>query len=284
MNWQILLFVSILATSSMVLLSRVIMKESKIDPISYSIIFQLIAGFFILFFAILNGFKMPVFQTNLINFILMPFLWAGANVFIFKALKKIEASQYTILFTTRAFWVILIAVLFLGESFSIKQGIGTLLILAGVIIISLEKKSKILRFGVGQLYALLGAMMFGLGLANDSFIVARNDVPSYFSFAFIIPALFTFIIYPSSFKDIRSLFKINMITKVSLLSLLAAISALTYFFAFKDGNNAGQLASVNQLSAVITVLLSIIILRERSGVMRKILAAFVSFIGVILVI
>jgi len=281
MNWQILLAISIFATVGAILLQRILLKDNKSNPILYSIVFQLLAGFFIGIFAILNGFKTPNFQGVLPNFILMPVLWAFSNIFIFKSLKIIEASEFTIFYSSRAFWTILASVLFLQESFSLKQVLGALLIVASIILVSW--KFKHLAIGKGQIYALIGAMMFGLGLANDSFIVANNDVPSYFSFAFILPAIAILMIYPTSVKNINFFLNINIILKVSLFSLFAAISAITYFLAYQLGHNAAQLASINQISTILTVILAMFILKERSDFLRKIFAASISVLGVILV-
>lgn len=81
MTWQILLFVSIL-TAGMTLSQRVLMKDQKTDPIALTIVFQLIGGIFIGFFAVLKGFQFPNISLIWFNFLLMPLLWGLANFFV----------------------------------------------------------------------------------------------------------------------------------------------------------------------------------------------------------
>lgn len=280
MSWELLLTISVLTTSVAVLLQRVLLREEKSDPVAYVIVYQLLGGFFIGIFAAIRGFRIPDIHPIILNLALMSFLWSAANVFTFKSLKLIEASEFTILFASRALWAIIAAVILLYESFSLQQVLGTFLILASVVLVSW--RSHRLQFGRGQIFAFLGAMMFGLGVVNDSFIARTFDVPSYFTFSFIIPGLLIWATFPNTTNKMKSLFVGKAFFKTCLLALLAAVSALTYLSAYQIGRNAAQIASLNQTSTVISVILAILVLKERGGFIRKLVAAALSVTGVIL--
>ena len=280
MSWQILVAVSVVTYSVSVLLQRILLKDEKIDSVAFSIVFQLLTGVLILGYALMRGFSSPNLLPLLPNLALMTFLYGAGNVFIFKALKAIEASEFTIIFATRTVWIILAAVLFLSEQFSLVQLLGTGLILSSVVLVSWQKGLKLSR---GVLLSLAAAACFGLAFANDAFIIRNFDVPSYLGIAFIVPALAVWMVFPKSTSKMLPMLKKSFLKKLGVLSVLYATSAITIFLAYQIGRNAAQIAPLNQTSTILTVLLAIIFLGEKSQLTRKLIGAVLSFIGIILV-
>lgn len=280
-SWQILLTISILAYSFSTLLQRILLKNNTSDPIAYSIFFQLFTTVIMFIFALIHGFQIPNLLAFWPNILLMIILYAGLNILSFKSLHLIEASEYTVLFVTRAFWTILIAVLFLGEHISLVQILGTCLVLLGVIFVSYKKKK--FSFNKGALYALLAAVFLGIAFANDAYIVRNMDVPSYEVFAFILPALLIMAMYPKSVGKMKSLFRPMILLKLFLFCTLYAVAVITIFFAYQVGHNVAELSALNQLSTILTVLLAIIFLKETSDFWKKVLGSFLAFVGAILI-
>ena len=155
MTWQLLLLISILADVGGRLIQRTLLRDTKSDPITYAIAFQLLAGCIVGFFAFFNGFKIPSLQPILPNLLLMPLFYGLANIFIFKSLKLAEASVFTVLFSSRAVWIILSAMLLLQETFSLYQFLGTILILFSILLVSWQ--GKLIRLRKGEMYGLLAA-------------------------------------------------------------------------------------------------------------------------------
>ena len=280
MSWQILVAISVVTYSISVLLQRLLLKNNKVDSVAFSIIFQLFTGILILVYALIRGFSTPNLIPLLPNLALMIILYGAGNVLIFKALKAVEASEFTIVFATRSLWTILAAILFLGESFSSKQLLGTGFILSSVALVSWQKGLKLNR---GTLISLLAALVFGLAFVNDAFIIRNFDVPSYLALAFIFPALAIWAITPASTGKMKSMLTNDFLQKLSLLGVLYATSAITIFLAYKVGRNAAQIAPLNQTATIVTVVLAIIFLKEKAQLARKIIGAIFSFIGVVLV-
>ena len=284
MSWQILVAIATITYSISVVLQRVLMKDDKSDPIAYSIVFQLLVGIITGIYAILHGFSLPNLTPVIPNLILVGLLYGLGNMLVFKALKTIDASEFTIVFASRTIWVVIGAILFLKESFSLQQTMGTLLIIGSIILVS-WKRNKIM-LGSGIWTALLAAIFMGAGFTNDAFIVSAFDsfdVPSYVTIAFIIPALFVWALYPKATKSMKHLLTKDNIFKLVILAAIYAISCITIFLAYQVGKNASQIAPLNQTSTILTVLLSMIFLGERSEYLKKILGAIISFIGVLLV-
>lgn len=282
MTWQILIALSITFFSISILLQRLILRENNSKPIAFSIFFQFLTGILITISGFLLGnMVFPNIVPLIPNLLLMIVLYTFANIFIFKSLKEIEASKYTIIFATRALFTILASTLILSEGLTIKQLGGTLFILLGVIIVSIE--STKFSFKKGELFALLGAIGFGFANTNDRFLLSTFNIYPYMSVIFISPAIFMAFIYPKELKHIKLFLHKSFFKKALLLCVIYALSAITFFGALKIADNSSQVISVNLTSVITTVLLSIIFLKERSHIIKKLAGAIITFIGLFLI-
>src|SRR3989344_4516229 len=274
MSWQFLILVSVILYSISVLLQRVILKENESQPIAYSMFFQLLVGIVIgITGSLFADMSLPSNLTPLFwNLLLMTFLYAFANVFIFKSLKLTEASKFTIVFATRAFFTVFASSLLLKEFLTGSQFLGALLIFSGVVLINL--KSSKFSLDKGSLFALLGALAFGLANTNDRYLLKSFNIYPYITLAFISPFFLMSVIYPKELKHIKLFLGKKVLKKVLLLSVVYA-----FFGALQVSNNSSQVASVNLTSVIITVILSAIFLKERSDLYQKIAGAALSFVG-----
>ena len=103
MTWQVLIFISVILFSVGTLFQRVLMERKASDPIAYSIVFQLLTGLIIGFYGFLfENMSFPE-VIPLVNILLMTLLWTFANIFSFTALKHIDVSRFTVVFSSRLF-------------------------------------------------------------------------------------------------------------------------------------------------------------------------------------
>jgi drug/metabolite transporter (DMT)-like permease len=281
MSWQILVAIATITYSISVVLQRVLMKDENSDPIAFSIAFQLMVGIITGIYAIIHGFRLPNLVPFLPNLFLMTLLYGLGNILIFKSLKTVDASTFTIVFASRTVWIVVGAIIFLKESFSLQQTIGTILIICSIILVSWKRNKNIFNKGIGTV--LLAAIVMGAGFTNDAFIIPSFDTASYVTIVFLIPSLVLWCLYPKSTKYMKNLLQRKTFWKLLLLTSTYAISAITIFLAYQVGKNASQIAPLNQTSTILIVLLSMIFLGERSDYLKKIIGALVSFIGVLLV-
>lgn len=281
MSWQILLFISILLSAFSTILQRVLLREEKSDPVSYSILFQFMTGLLIAIVGYVVGpMRLPDLASVSLNLVIMIGLYAGGNVLLFRALKEIEASRFTIIFSSRAIFTILASSVLLGELLTVKEFLGVVLIIAGIIYVT--KVSLKLSLQKGEVLALLAAICFGLATTNDRVLLRSFEVYPYVALAFIAPAIFTASVFPKSLRNMSGFLRKSLLLKMLILSVIYSGSAITFFFALKLSSNSSQLASINQLVTVVTVLLSIIILKEKQELIRKFFASIISFIGLLL--
>jgi len=281
MSWQILVALATITNAIAVVLQRVLMKGKNSDPIAFSIVFQLLVGILTGTYACIKGFNLPNLVPFIPNLILMALLYGLGNALVFKALKTIDASEFTIIFASRTLWIVIGAVIFLKESFSLQQFLGTVLIISSIILVSWKRKKIVIGGGIWT--ALLAAVVMGAAFTNDVFIVSSFDVPSYLTLAFIVPALVVWALYPKSTKAMKLIFEKQNLMQLLVLAVIYSGAAISIFLAYQVGKNASQIAPLNQTSTILTVLLSMIFLGERSDYLKKVIGAVVSFIGVLLV-
>lgn len=284
MTWQLFISISVVLYSFSVILQRMILKEDRSRPIAYAIVFQFLTGVVIgIVGFIFSDMSLPKQITPLfLNLLLMTLLYGFSNVFIFKSLKETQASKFTILFATRAFFTVIASSLVLKEFLTKEQLIGTLLIFISVVVVSLKEKR--FSFGKGEILALLGATAFGIANTNDRYLLQHFNVYPYVSIGFIAPSILMSFIYPKELKHIKIFLNKKVFTRVFVLSTIYAFSAVTFFFALQIGESSAQVASVNLTSVIITVLLSIALLKERDNIPKKAFGAIISFIGLLLLI
>lgn len=282
MSWQVLIAVSLLFNSFAVLLQRVIMRNDKSDAIAYSIFSQFLTGIFIAWAGLsLGKLTVPDISRVLPNIVIMIVLYTFGNILLNKSLKLIEASEMTVLFASRGLFTILASTVLIHEGLSVKQLIGAILVLVAVVLVT--HKNKGIKLKLGEFMVLGAALLFGLANTNDRILLGSFEVYTYVSFAFIAPGLFSVLIYPNHLRHIPFFLKRDMLAKTVGLCLLYAVSAITFFGALQLGNNSSQIAAINQLSTVITVVLAVLILREKGHLIRKIVGGVISMVGVMLI-
>lgn len=280
MPWYFYLIINVCVFSLATLYQRVILKNSK-DPVVFYVINGIGAGLMLLLYGLYMGFKIPNVTDISLNLIILTIFLGFGNMLNFNALKKVDASEFTVLFSTRAIWSVIGAVLILGEAFGLKQVAGTSLIIASVFLVSWKKKSFSLN--EGEMLTLAAAAFFGLEFINDTYLLNEVDLFFYLPLIFLLPALFIGTLNYKKIAKIQNYVSIKEFLKLMVLALMFAISATATLTAYTLGHNAAQIAVLNQTSTILIVFLGIIFLNERSHMKLKIIGAIISLIGVFLV-
>ncbi|MDD2823414.1 MAG: DMT family transporter [Candidatus Daviesbacteria bacterium] len=281
MPWQILIGISVTFFAVSTLLQRVLLKDHDSDPVAYSIFFQLLIGILIgIFGFFITDMSLPDLKPLIFNLTIGIIFYALANVFIFNSLKRIEASKYSVIFTSRALFTVFASSLLLKESLSLGQFFGAALLLGGILIVTL-KDFKI-QFNKGELFAFIAAILFGFATTNDRLLLQSFNLYPYVSLSFIIPPILIAIVYPKSIGQMKVFLQKNILIKMIILCVIYSVSALTFFAALQSGSNSSQITTVNLSSVILTVILSAIFLKERDSLVKKILGATLSFAGLVL--
>lgn len=283
MSWQLLVALSVLLYSINGLLHRTILKDENSDAYAQAIAFTGLVGLFSLIILLFrSGIQSFPSWNQLPLFLLIAFLVAIAMISVFRGLKTIGASEYAILLTSSRIWLILGAILFLKESFTFTKLLGAAAILSGVVLA--EWKGENFVINRGAIFILLAAFLFAVGEILSFYIIRNFDVLSFMVYVSLLVTISLIILKPKKIKKFSFYFKpkhaLNIIT-TSFNDSLANIFGLT---AYQIGRNALQIGPLAATQTLVTVLLAMVILKERDFVIQKIVGSLAAVIGTMLLL
>lgn len=280
MSWIFLALIGILFISVSSLFERVLLKEEQSDPFTYSIVFQLlIAALFFICIAF-TGFHLPPLKPLIPYLFLMAVLYSLGNWLGFKGLKTTEASETSILWSSKSIWTMMTAIIFLNEPVDLKRIIGMLLIITAIIIINW--KGKVWKLNKGHFFILIAALCYGIAFTNDAFLLNHFEVLSYSAIAFLFPPLLLLIIRPKTIIKFKLFLDKKRLLLITIASFFLGIGTLAVYSSYQQGGDASQVIPINQSSVVLIVLLSYIFLKERGRFPQKVIGSLLVFVGVLL--
>jgi len=283
MSWQILTLLSVIFGALTSVLTKRFFNENKISPVTFAIFFQLFVGLAYFVWSLFIGIEFPANFKSIILFLAISItLYALGNIFKFKSLGQIEASEYAVISQLTPVVSFLMALFFLGEDFAFKNLGGLLLIIAGVAIVTVRDFK--FKFKKGEIYAMLYSVCFGLAFAIDAFLITKFKLPVYLAIVFIAPALATLAYSRKSPSVALHELQYTKVKTFLVICGLYFLAALFLYQAYKVGNNLSQIAPLAHTVTLVTVGLSYVILAEKGNVWRSLLGAFLGFAGVLLIL
>lgn len=280
MNWLTLTLLSVLISSGATILQRVLMKGDKSNPYSYTIVFHFLIGFLVLIFGLLSGANFSFFSGNVLMLFLAAALWGICQVFLFKALQTVEASEMTILSGLRVIVTIVASVLLLKEAFTGWNVLGTVLILTStLLVVNLKKGFKLDK---SFLYVLGMALFGGLAIVADSANVQQYDVLAYSTFSNFLSGLFILAFYPKALSQWKDFVRSGFLVRMLPLAVFSATQGVLYLLALTYGGNTAEVGTIRQASVIVTILLAVMFLGERNNLGRKLIAGVLVTLGVVL--
>ncbi|HSX09451.1 MAG TPA: EamA family transporter [Candidatus Saccharimonadales bacterium] len=280
MSWFVFALVYVFLASIGNILRKVLMRDDRTDIVGSSIIFQWVGTLICAVIAFWHGFHMPPVREYPLNYFLTASLWGFATLALYKAYKYIEASEVTILIALESVVTIITAMSLLHETFTLVNAIGTILIIFAVMYMS--QVSGNFKFNKGVLYALVYSLLAGVAIVNDTFNLKHADIFSYMVVGFFLPGFFIFIINPKIITKMKPLFQPVVFAKNAVSTLFITLAANSFYLAIANGGEASQVNTIAQAAVVVTVLFSIVALKERDHLLKKFVCAILVTIGVLL--
>ena len=280
MSWLFLTVSSVVIASIASILQKVLMGGDKSDPYSYAILFHFLLGFLVLVLALWSGANLSLFSGNVLMLLVASALWGVTQVLLFKALQMLEASEVTIISDLRVVVTIIASVILLGEVFSGWNMLGAVLVLgASLLVVDIRKG---FTFNWGVLYSVAMALFAGLAIVADSANVQQYDVLAYSTFSNFLSGFCILVFYPKALRQWERFVQPYFLTKMLPLVVLSATQGVLYLFALTYGGNTAQVGTIRQTSVIVTVLLAVIFLKERSRLLQKFVGAILVSAGVLL--
>jgi len=260
------------------------LKHDDSDSYTFSFIFPVLVSVALLGYTLFTkSFEFPNLASVWFNMVLMIIFYSVGSVCIYHAYQKSPASEVSIIFASNSAWSVISAMIFLGEKLTATNLFGILAIILGVTIINYQKSNW--KLENGHVYALIGALMFGLGFTNDAIIINQfHSVPPYVFLAFILPAIAILIYRPRLIKGLPHYFSKEIIGKLFFTAAIYALSAIAIYSAYKMGGQASIISPIQQSNVVITVILSYFLLNEKDKLPQKIVGAILVFGGALLLL
>lgn len=196
------------------------------------------------------------------------------------ALHHLETGIYSILFNLRIVFTTIFGIAFLSERIIPLQIIGGLVIFLAVLALRGKTKKHITQLGLR--WGIAAAVVISvLNLSEKSLI---NHV-GYFGYAIPTMLLATIVMWGVLYARNGRIKPQVIFNKGTLLLMtLRAMSAHGALLALTFGATLSIYTYVSSLSVVLTVILGILILKEREHLRQKLTATAIAFVGLTLIL
>ena len=271
----IYLFLFIIFTQSYKLAT----KSSKNDG-ALTVLLQFLSGLIVLLFIPLFKFQFPTsYQTYLFLGIACIF-YAIADRVNTTARRGLEVSTYSILSQLSTVFLIIWGILFFKEAIVLKKIIGALLILTGNILV-IYKKGKF-EFNKYVIFSILGNLALSIGISVDVGISDKFSMPIYVAATLMIPSLMIFLVNRLKLSDVINEYKNGNKKSILLVGSSWGIMIVTYLKAFQYGS-VTTIAPIASITTILNVFVAYFLLNEKNSLMKKILAALIVILGIVLI-
>lgn len=278
MSWIFLAFSSVIFFTSLSLLQRILAVDSK-HPRAMAVLFNSIAALIaFLIFTLTGAFKsfvLPTAPKAWVALLVASFCYAMFERGRFVAAKLLDASVMTTIVNISVLVAFVGALFLYSEPLSLHKLLGGFLIIGALFLVSMNNKTK--KFSKeGITVAVTISIMLGLGWMLDKLGAQFFNASTYNIFIWTVPIVFIY--FPHIGFDV-------MKTELKLASwkviLLAGLNVIGYLLQLKalEIAEATRVIPIVQTSTLLTILLGIVLLKEREHIPRKIIAGLMAISG-----
>lgn len=277
MNWMLFALISGSFYTIQGLLTRYLLRGDR-DAWAFSFYFSFVGALTSLPFLLFD----PSFSYKISAWLilgLVGLLIMLQNYLAFKSTNYLEASVQGSINKLRLLWVLLIGVVFLGESLSLVKVIGTALtILAGLIIYF--KKTKV-ESQKGFAFALSATFVYAIVIGLYKILFAEFNSATLTFFIFVIPAICNVLIMPNAIKRITLMAK-KQGKEVFVATFFGGLANLAMNQALSIGE-ASRVLVIIEAFLLIVLIGEHFLLKEKEDVLKKVLSVVLATIGAILI-
>ena len=276
-NWLVLIIISGLASNGFNTVLRHTLKNNQ-DSTAYAWWFEVLRTTF--FLLLLPWDHQYIHSPSNLFWLLTLGISEVIAVYTYMRMHaSTELSISSIITRMRSIWIAILAFIFIGERLTMWQYIGVLIIVLGTLVVRESGKIKIDK-------SLKTTLIFTFASAISTIIMKHTT--SYAStaiinLAFSLPSI---ILLPMLMRNPAPRIKISFTTTIKsnvTASIFNILTMLTMVAALKLAN-ASQVVGVFQGITMLTVVMGIFILNERDHKVRKLFAAAITTVGILLLV
>ncbi|MEE3343802.1 MAG: EamA family transporter [Bacilli bacterium] len=245
-----------------------------------TVLLRFTSGIIILITLPLFKFKIPTNTTTYIFLGIACIFFALSDRMYTRTLKELEVSTYSVLAQLSTIFIFILGIIFFKEPIIIKRIIGALLILIANIMI-LYKKRKF-EWNKYYLYNIIANLSFAIGTTLNIGISNQFNLPFYIAITLCTSAILIFIFERIQLKDIIKEYKEGNKKAIIIVSILDGVTSLIMLRAYQL-QNVTILAPLFSLKTILNVFIAHLVLKEKTPLLKKIIAAIIIIIGVALI-
>ncbi len=254
--------------------------KSLTKPGALTMLLQLIGSLSILLLIPFFEMKMPV-DSKIYIFLGLSIIFYTISDRVNTTVRSgIEASTFSVITQLSTVFMIVAGVLFFKEPFVLNKFIGAILIVFSNILIFFKKGS-----GKPNKYVLLGIfanICFTIALFLDVNNSDNFNLPIYVTASLGLPAIIIFIFERIKFKDLIEEYKNGNKKAILITSISWSLSILFQLRAYQLGE-VSIVAPLCALSVILNVIVGYFFLKEKDNMPKKIIAALLIILGIILI-
>jgi drug/metabolite transporter (DMT)-like permease len=254
-------------------------KKSKNDG-ALTILLQFLSGVIVLLLAPLFSFQFPSDYKTYIFLGIACVFYAIADRVNTTARRGLDVSTYSILAQLSTVFLIIWGVVFFKEPIILKKILGSIMILAGNILVLYKKGEFELNKYV--IFSLLGNLAVSIGVSVDVGISDKFNMPIYVALTLIIPSLLILLVDKVKVSNVLDEYRKGDKKSIFLVSGSWGIMIVTMLRAYQFGN-VTTIAPLASISTIINVFVAYFYLKEKESIFKNILAAIIVVLGIILI-
>lgn len=192
----------------------------------------------------------------------------------------IEASTFCVINQLSTVFMIVAGVLFFKEPLILSKIIGAFLIVFSNILIFFKKGN--LKPNKYVIMGIISNLFFSIALFLDVNNSDYFNLPLYVATTLGVPIILIFIFERIKFKDIKEEYKNGNKKALWITSITWSLSIVSQLRAYQLGE-VSVVAPLCALSVILNVLVGFFFLKEKENLLKKIIAAILIILGIILI-
>jgi len=274
----ILAFLSAVFYALVFFLSKVFVKSTK-NPLIEVFLYQFLAGLFFIPIFIYEKPSVNLSTEVILLTILVTFLYAGFNIFGFKANKYIDVSVSGILSQITGVVAFIGSLIIFKEQLTTMKLIGAGLIVSGNLILYIKQSHQAKINLKGTILRSLSAVLLGIAILVDARNASSYSTSLYGLITYLVPSIWVLLLSGAKISEVKEHFNRNRLGFIAF-SLMGTFG---FYFLIKSFLLLDKTISVpiNSSYSVLVVLLGVILLKEKDNLFRKLIASGIVFAGVV---
>lgn len=290
LNWQTLVLLHALFSAFQALQFRAIARSKitrhaglAINAIAFSALY--ICG--LLALPLIGHVNFADFVQDIRLYVAAAALFVMAIYFMYKAMTHLESATASVLGTSSALFVVILAAFFFDEHLSSLQLLGVMILLPCIwyVLLLARKGKKMIDFNDqswihGFMFMMASSFLLAFAHIIEKAIFETSSVGTYVAFGWLLQVVFAWLLYLLFGRSAKKIFKNNKIVR-SALQLGAFRAATGFFFvsALVKSDNVALVTVIANFRIILVALLAGWILNERQYYYKKLAAAAVSVIA-----